>query len=260
MPRPPARALALPLVAATAALWLGCAEPEQKNNDLPARLDLAVVYDFATGGGDDASAPLGDGAAGIDRGPSLDAARLDMTTPPDLIVADLTACDVICSSPPAPACDRNLVRTFQSPGSCAGGACMYPSTTMTCMYGCYAAQCAAQASFLGNTAAFETGGKQLDLTRTDTVSSAKTVSITTQTYPPGTMKEIHLIYTVDAFKTQGDVAMSFDKLAQNNEQWFGVIPAQPAGTTVTWFIHAISYDGKDFYYSNRGANFSYLSQ
>jgi hypothetical protein len=50
---------------------------------------------------------------------------------------------ISCQSPPAPSClDANTRRTYQSPGSCAGGVCSYTPVSMTCQFGCVAGACA----------------------------------------------------------------------------------------------------------------------
>lgn len=47
-----------------------------------------------------------------------------------------------CNAPPASFCaDANTLRSFASPGSCAGGSCTYASSDTTCPFGCAAGSC-----------------------------------------------------------------------------------------------------------------------
>jgi hypothetical protein len=49
---------------------------------------------------------------------------------------------VSCTTPPAANCkDASTLRSFSSPGSCAGGSCTYALKELTCPYGCEAGQC-----------------------------------------------------------------------------------------------------------------------
>jgi hypothetical protein len=49
---------------------------------------------------------------------------------------------VTCTTPPAPTCvSATTLRTFASPGTCAAGACAYPSVDQTCAAGCGGGAC-----------------------------------------------------------------------------------------------------------------------
>lgn len=195
--------------------------------------------------------------------PDLAVATPDLAVaPPDLAARDLTACDAVCDTPPPARCERNVVRTFTRPGACQGGACLYPSTTTTCPIGCWAAACvAAQLGFLGNTKAFETDVRPLDLTIVESVSAAGTVSVTTETWPQGTVGDLRVYYWLGTDSAnQRELPMLFDRTAGNNEQWYAILPAQAAGTRVTWYLKATGYDGKVLYDSRNGANFVYTTR
>jgi hypothetical protein len=114
-------------------------------------------------------------------------------------------------------------------------------------------------TFLGNTEAFVTGGARVAL-QSGTVPDGATVSITTQTYPQNsvTAGNAHLVYATDQnFTTQIDVPMTFDHQAGNNDQWYAVVPVQPANTTVYWYIHANGCDCTTVLYDNPGGLSSY---
>ncbi|HEY3354448.1 MAG TPA: hypothetical protein VGQ83_14450 [Polyangia bacterium] len=53
--------------------------------------------------------------------------------------------------------------------------------------------------------------------------------------------------------------MQFHQWLGSNDQWKATIPAQPAGTTVYWYIRFDHYDGSADYWSNNGNNFSYYT-
>jgi hypothetical protein len=199
----------------------------------------------------------GDDLAAHDLAPA-DLAAPDLAAPADLTA--LADCDLACDTPPATACDRNLIRSWSSPGRCLGGGCVYPSTTTACAYGCWSATCTAQLAWIGSTAAFITAGRQLNLFA-DNAPAGATVSAITQTWPEGAAADVHAVYTVDSFATRTDVALQFDKLVGNNEQWFVVLPVPAAvGTTTTWYLYVDGYDGSRLYDSGGGRNFSYTAR
>jgi hypothetical protein len=112
-------------------------------------------------------------------------------------------------------------------------------------------------SYFGNTAAFITGGRQLALAA-DSVPAGSTVSVITQTYPKGTTASVHAVYATNPqFTGATDVALAFDKDVGNNEQWYVVLPAQPSGTNVVWYLYAVGGDGTTAYDSGGGQNFHY---
>jgi hypothetical protein len=88
------------------------------------------------------------------------------------------------------------------------------------------------------------------------------VSAITQTYPQGAARSVHVVYATDAqFQTQVDVVMTFDKTVGNNDQWYSVLPAQPSGTTVYWYVDAASCDcSTTLYDPGNLQNFTYSQQ
>lgn len=210
--------------------------------DLPMMVDLAKPADLAM---------------------TVDLATVDLAKPIDLAGADL-ACAMTCNKPPAASCMGNVSYTYSQNGSCVNGACNYPAMMVNCMYGCYQAACTAMLSFIGNTAAFQTGtGTQVGLFN-GTAPSTNSVSAITQTFPHGSAKEVHLVYSLNdpQFKTPVDIKLMPDPNAPmgNNDQWYGIIPKQSAGTKVIWYVRADVYAGNALYDSGNGQNFSYTSQ
>ncbi len=241
----------------------GCAGASRTGNpDFAVLPDLTVVYDFTV-------PKPSDGGADLVTAPDL-AADGDMVLLVDMAMPD-AACgnNMGCITPPPPTCEANVIRTYSMQGMCVQAMCNYPSMTMTCMYGCYQAQCTAKLSFLGNTAAFTTNGPQIMLVKTNSgmgpngTPATKTVSVTTQTFPHGAVKSAHLVYATDPNFTMNktDLTMSFDKLAGNNDQWFAVIPAFPANTQIYLYVAAFSYTGNpndDLYDPGNFVNYTYI--
>jgi hypothetical protein len=122
--------------------------------------------------------------------------------------------------------------------------------------------CGSPLSFLGNTAAFVSGTSTQVGLHGGTAPASGTVSAVTQTYPQGAATSVHLVYATDAqFTSQVDVVMTFDKQTNNNDQWYAVLPAQPAGTTVYWYVDARSCDCTSTLYDpGNFQNFTYATQ
>jgi hypothetical protein len=57
-----------------------------------------------------------------------------------------------------------------------------------------------------------------------------------------------------------DLVMSFDKTVGNNDQWYAVIPAQPSGTTVYFYVYAVPYSGMTLYDPSNFQHLTYKSQ
>ncbi len=125
--------------------------------------------------------------------------------------------------------------------------------------------CGSTVSFLGNTAGFvSVGGATVDI-QGGTLIAGTAVSIITQTYPQGsvTAGHAHVIYATDpSFTTQVDAPMTFDRQTNNNDQWYVVLPAQPASTTVYFYLRAEGCDCSTVLYGNpTGAgNYTYTEQ
>lgn len=187
----------------------------------------------------------------------------DFTMPPDFAGPDL-GCSMTCNSPPPAMCMANNLIFYSQNGTCMNGTCSYTSMMAACMFGCYKAACTAALSFIGNTASFQTGtGNQVGLFN-GTAPSTNSVSAITQTFPHGSAKEVHLIYSLNdsMFKNPVDLLMMPDPNAPmgNNDQWYAIIPKQPSGTKVTWYVRADPYSGNALYDSGNGQNFTYTSQ
>jgi hypothetical protein len=125
--------------------------------------------------------------------------------------------------------------------------------------------CGMSVSFLGNTAAFVSGTATSVPLQGGTVPDGATVSIITQTYPEGavTAGNAHVIYATDSsFTTQLDAPMTFDHQTGNNDQWYVVLPAQPANTTVYWYVRADGCDCSTVLYNDPGglASYTYTEQ
>ncbi len=212
--------------------------------DLAGVPDLVMVPDLAIH--PDLVMAVADLAAPRDLAMPADIAAVkDLAALPDL------ACPMACNTPPAAKCEANVIRTYMNPGSCAQGACSYPSMTMNCMYGCYQAQCTAVLSFLGNTAAFQSGTPNQVTLNAGSAPSNNSVSAITQTFPHGAAKSVHLIYSLNDknFGNPVDLTMLADPNAPpgNNDQWYAIIPAQAKGTHVYWYLRADKYDGGSLY-------------
>ncbi len=62
-----------------------------------------------------------------------------------------TCSGVMCTTPPAPVCEGQVLRTYLSAGTCAAGTCSYPSATMTCDTACSAGACVSAAAVFKQT-------------------------------------------------------------------------------------------------------------
>ena len=171
-----------------------------------------------------------------------------------------------CNAPPETACDGQNRVTYGA-GTCVDGGCSYPPTVQPCEFGCSGATCAAaDFSYLGGTQAFITGGAQIMLATTSngtvpTVPSNATISVITQTFAPGTIDEIHVFYDVDpAFPNTVDLPMTFDKRVNANDQFYAVLPAQPASTHVYFYVTATSYSDVTKTDPGNFVNFTYQVQ
>ncbi len=169
-----------------------------------------------------------------------------------------------CGSAPATTCTTpNLTSYGAAECELDGGAhCFYPPTVTPCMYGCFGSACGAALSFLGNTISYQQSNA---FTSGATIPANQAVTVVTQTYPPGSVSGIHLVYSnVNNFlagNTGVDLPMTYDKYIANNDQWYGIIPPQASGATVYWYIYANGFNvSTTFYYSNTGNNFSYSVQ
>jgi len=197
-----------------------------------------------------------------DFSPHADAATGDLPA-----VFDLAGCGCSATAP-SPACQANAIVTFTAPGMCeadldAGAMrCVYPSTSSPCTNGCFYATCTGPLSFLGNTNAYVNGTAMADITN-GTAAAGMPVTIVTQTYPPGSASDVHVVYTKSTdpgFTMKTDAVMIYDKFTMNNDQWYSIIPAQTAGTTIVWYLYADGYGSTTpLYYSNFGNNFKYTS-
>ena len=125
--------------------------------------------------------------------------------------------------------------------------------------------CGSTVTFFGNTAGFvSVGGASVNI-QGGTVPDGNTVSITAQTYPEGSVKagHVHVVYSTDpAFTSQVDAPMTFDKQTNNNDQWYVILPAQPASTTVYFYLRAEGCDCTTVLYGNPtpGVNYTYTEE
>jgi hypothetical protein len=208
----------------------------------------------------------------------------DLTVvPPDLAMPDLTDLtmgpDLMC--PPCGVkptdCNGNIITTYGE-GNCMDGACVWPSSMNTCTNGCYVdmtgkPQCVqTPLNFLGMTAASSaTSGASVAIGVVDnggsgdmggTAPASDGVAITTQTYPHGATKEVHLLYSLTdvTVAMPTDVMMTFDKEVAPNDQWKATIPAQPAGTRVWFYVRAVGWGGAMLYDPTNFHHLTYVYQ
>jgi hypothetical protein len=122
--------------------------------------------------------------------------------------------------------------------------------------------CGTTMSFLGNTAAFVSGTATSVSLTGGTVPDGDTVSAITQTYPQGSAASVHVVYaTSSSFANATDVVMTFDHTTGNNDQWYTVLPVQPASTTVYWYVYADGCDCSTVLYDpGNFQNFTYTEQ
>ncbi len=231
----------------SAVWWAACGGDEMQSFDLGSSLDLVGSHDHAMPPEDLAGADL--------------AADLAMATPPDLLCA--------CMTPPAAACSGNAIVSYASPGACVADAdagtvglvCDYTQMTTPCTNGCFNATCSGALSFFGNLSAYENkNGTGVQIANDNaTITAGDTVSITIQTYPPGSASDVHLVYTKSTdpgFTMAIDSELAYDKFTMNNDQWYTIMPGQFAGTTIVWYLYAHGYGlSTTSYYSNLGANY-----
>ena len=91
------------------------------------------------------------------------------------------------------------------------------------------------------------------------------VTVTVWTLPPGIMQDVFVAYTADGFVTTTPLPLTSTGTTSagplggsSPEAWTGTIPAQPHGTTVTWYAHgADACGGSEHYFSNNSANYQY---
>jgi hypothetical protein len=166
------------------------------------------------------------------------------------------------TAPPV-ACDGNKVVTYGVPGTCAAGACTYPSTSSVCPNGggCFNAQCTTAPTFEGNVAAYVAiAGTPVYPPNGGTSSTTLGTDFYVETSPKGSEKAVHLFYSINnnfGGVPGTDLVMQFNQWLGSNDQWKATVPAQPAGTTVYWYLRFDHYDGGAAYWSNYGNNFSY---
>ncbi|MSP61428.1 MAG: hypothetical protein EXR72_13985 [Myxococcales bacterium] len=221
------------------------------SGDLAAAKDQAAPQDLAPA--TDQAAP--DLAKATDLAPPKDQAP-----PPDLAKPGDLGCPGVCNMAPPANCDTNLIRTYTNPGACVQGMCAYPSMTQACTYGCYLAKCSAKLSYLGGVEAYQSGTATMVALKGGAAPSGNSVTIIAQTFDRGAVKGIHILYSTQPnFANPADVTMIFDKLVNANEQWYGLIPLQPKGTKVVWYVRADGYDGTQLYFSDFGNNFDYMT-
>ena len=213
-------------------------------------------------GGFDASTTRHDAAT--DAAPTHDAQPLeDATAPRDAHVADSShdasqpfdashdagppGCS--CAAPPPNACSGKDVTTYGA-GECTDAACTYPPTTQTCTDGCVSGACSpGPFEFLGNTATFANGGPFAigfsdNPDSVPTVPSGSAVTVITQTYARGTVQDLQLYYDTDSqLANKIDLPFTFDHASGNNDQWYAIIPALPAGTQVYFYVQATPFVG-----------------
>jgi hypothetical protein len=189
--------------------------------------------------------------------------------------ADSHVC-VACATPAdcarPPACQANFTIAYPGTSPCVKGACIYPPPTIArCPLGCYQGACTSALASIGMSAAFEEG------TQTPVplvvllgagsgggpASPSKGVTIRTQVSPRGSARAVTLQYFLNGnFGTRYSVPMAFEHyVAPADEQYSAVLPAQPAGTQVYFYVEADSYDSSvgPFYSPGMMKNFSYIS-
>jgi hypothetical protein len=122
--------------------------------------------------------------------------------------------------------------------------------------------CGTTMTFLGNTAAFVTGTSTSVSLTGGTAPDGDTVSAITQTYPQGSAASVHVVYaTSSTFANATDVVMAFDHTSGNNDQWYTILPSQPASTTVYWYVYADGCDCSTVLYDpGNFQNFTYTEQ
>ena len=95
------------------------------------------------------------------------------------------------------------------------------------------------------------------------MADGETVSAITQTYPKGSAAA-HLVYsTSSTFMPATDVVMTYDtnQPDPSNDQWYAILPVQPAGTTVYWYVQADGCDcATTLYDPGNFTNFTYTEQ
>jgi hypothetical protein len=170
-----------------------------------------------------------------------------------------------CTSPPPNDCTGAQPILFANPGTCVGARCQYSSTTQAaCQFGCYLGHCTGQLTTFNNQAAYESGTANLVNIQGGTASAANSVSVIVQTAPRGSAQIVELFYTTDGTTNNPTtLTMSADPLTPSNatyQQWYVIIPQQPAGTTVIFWMRATGWDGTILFNSNFSNNWSYHSQ
>ncbi len=238
-----------------------------QNNDqwyavIPAQLSATTVYWYVYARGNGVTAPLYDSNSSANYNYGVVGAG------PDFAVADLALSDFAgscnCETPPAASCTTPML-TSSGAGECehdGGTHCSYPSSTKSCTHGCFSASCGDALSFLGNAGAF--AGVNT-VTNGGSVAANQSVTIVAQTYPPGSVSNISVVYSNSGNLTASNpgvsITMTYDKYISNNDQWYAIIPGQASGTTVYWYVVATGFGvATPYYYSNEGGNFNYQSQ
>jgi hypothetical protein len=124
------------------------------------------------------------------------------------------------------------------------------------------ASCATALTFLGVTSAYAMG-TPVTLTG-GTVPAGESLTAVTQTYPKGTAASVHVVYaTNSSFTGASDVTMTFDtnQPNPNNDQWYGIIPAQASKATVYWYLQADGCDcSSTLYDPGNFMNYTYTQE
>ena len=68
----------------------------------------------------------------------------------------------ISQSLPADTCQGNVSIHYTGAGTCAGGSCTFPSTRMTCTYGCYQGVCSEALLLISRTSVGDPNAGQTD--------------------------------------------------------------------------------------------------
>jgi hypothetical protein len=147
---------------------------------------------------------------------------------------------------------------------------VYPAPSVTsCPAGCYRGACDGPLAALENVAA-QQSGTQTQVAVVEVLGSGsgggsapstRDVEVSAEVRPRGTTKTLTIGYFLNGnFGAAMSATMSYDSdVGTDSERWTGVIPKQPAGTRVYFYLHALGWDGTSLFAPGSMRNYTYQS-
>jgi hypothetical protein len=242
---------------------------------------FVILMVVSAGCGDDSGSGGAGGSAGLGGSggsagrpdaavdaPAIDAPAIDATTDAAPI-PDAGCVAANCTSPPANVCaSASSLTTYPNPGACdSNGNCVYSPTTTACGNGCFNGACNTSApSFPADATATSTGtvtlDKEANLNPSTGVAPANAaVNVRIGVTPNNGLQSLTMFFTTNDFGSTTGVAMSVSSQSGGIDTFTGVIPGQPAATTVRFYFQGTKWDGvTNIFNPGNNVNYTYVTQ